>query len=697
MVRLSIPVPTISPLSLQFQEIYIALGRTMKKLLLSSAIALTTSDIALAMEKPLETMIVSATRTEQSIDDVMASVTLLTREDIERIQAQDLYDVLSQVPGLNMHRTGGAGSTISVVLRGTSTNQTLFLLNGQRFASATLASPRLESIDPSQIERIEVVKGPRASLYGADAVGGVIHIFTKQAQQQAELNIESGFGGDLFAGGANHLRQKHRVAFTTGLTDTLAASVDLLHEATSGIDDTVSQRRGAEDKDANRTSGVSLSLVQDFEKGQIKAQYLFNKTHTEYDSGDGCSNIVYGRNDCQPFSDKEVESLNLSADYDVSDVLSLSGNIGFTKDLSETGDDLNNDPTQVFSVSNVFETKRVFTTAQADILLSEGHLLTLGADYYDDKIDGHVYVNGGVFGAPAARSGYLDENGDEINSRDNLAFFAQYQADFGAHSFVVGVREDDNEKYGHNTTGNIAWGYELNENLRVVASWGEAFRAPSFNDLYWPDGANANLEPEESETYELSLQGNYGDTRWEISYYETDVDSMIEWAPAPIPSNPFRWQPSNVESATIKGTELQISRELFSWQVAASYTHLDATYDKTVNGSFDGNQLQTRPEHTAKLDVSRSWGNFEFGVNWLAESSRTQHKSEEPETAGYGVVGIRTAYQLSKELKLQFKVDNLLDKDYTIRSYSFGFPSTWEDYNTTGRTAFLSVTYTPGL
>ncbi|BFM17662.1 TonB-dependent vitamin B12 receptor [Maricurvus nonylphenolicus] len=663
-------------------------------------LALASAPVAWAVEtaKPVdENIIVTATRTEQNLEDSLSSVTLISKEDIARTQAQDIFQILSNVPGLNMHRTGATGSPISVLLRGTSTNQTLFLLDGQRISSATLGQPNLAGLDANQIERIEIVRGPKASLYGADALGGVIQIFTKRADQDRALQIKSGIGSDLFNGGESLTTQKHTLGFATPITDSTDLSVNLFYEHNSGVDDTFNQDGGSDDKDANRKQGINLSLSHRLEKGSITAQYLFNKVHTEYDSGNGCTNIFYGTDPCQPYSDQEVENLNVSLQYELTDVVGFSASTGFSKDLSETGDDLNGDPTQVLSVSNIFETSRDFVTLQTNFALSEEHLVTVGADYYKESIDGHVYVNGGSFGVPAARSGYLDENGEEVDSRDNLAFFGQYQADVGRNHFVVGIREDDNEKYGHNTTGNIAWGFDLSENLQIVASWGEAYRAPSFNDLYWPDGANPFLEPEESETYEIGLKGTWGDSKWEISVYETDIENLIEWAPAPTLADPHRWQPSNVESSEVKGVELQLTTLLNEWQLVGSYTHLDATYEETVGNNYDGNRMQGRPEHTVKLDAYRSWGVFSLGFNWIAESSRTQHKSEEPETAGYGVLGIRGNYQLTEEVSLQLKVDNLFDKDYTLRSYSYGFPSTWENYNTLGRTAFFSVTYTPGL
>ena len=394
---------------------------------------------------------------------------------------------------------------------------------------------------------------------------------------------------------------------------------------------------------------------------------------------------------CQGFNDSEVESYSLNGIFSVTDFWDITANIGYFSEKNKNGDDLSNDPSQVFQIDNLFITERYSALLQNDFLLGENHLFSIGADWYEDNIDGYVYTNTG-FGAPLSKANYLDENGEKVDSRDNLAFFVQYQATFGRVDLLLGAREDDNEKYDTNTTANIALGVSLNDEFRVAISWGEAFVAPTFNDLYWPTGANPFLEPEKSDTYEASLNGTHERFNWQLAYYQTKIDDMIEWAPTAVP---FIWAPSNIEKAKINGVEIIVSSQIAEWLVSGSFAYLDAEYKETVGSTNNDNKLVARPDQTVKFDADRRFGNINFGMSLLIESERMQDKANIQESAGYGLFNLRTAYNFNKELKVQFKVDNVFDKEYVTRSYSFGFPSSWEDYNNFGRSAFVSVVYTP--
>ena len=268
----------------------------------------------------------------------------------------------------------------------------------------------------------------------------------------------------------------------------------------------------------------------------------------------------------------------------------------------------------------------------------------------------------------------------------------------GIHDVTLGLRSDDNETYGTNTTGNVAWGITVADNTRLVTSWGNAFKAPTFNDLYWPDGANPNLKPEESETIEVSLSNSQKDISWQASMYQTQIDNMIEWAPLTTP--PFNWAPSNIEKADISGLELSVSKHIETWLISSSFTAIDPTYTKTVNGTNDGNTLVNRVTRSLKLDADKSWGALDVGLSWVVENSRYQDKANKHETAGYGLLNLRTAYNISDELKVQFKIDNVLDKEYVTKQYSYYdafFNQIYENYNTLGRAAFISVIYTPSF
>lgn len=669
----------------------------MKKHLLSTLAISMACVVVLAEEHNVETMVVTATRTEQTLKKTLASTTVITKEDIARLQANDVYQILSTVPGVSLLRTGTYGNNISVFLRGTSTSQTLFLIDGQRMSSATLGEPSLAYLNPAQIERIEIVRGPKASLYGADATGGVIQIFTKKGDDKLGVTLSAGVGADAFsARKESYILQQYHIGVSAPIADKTKISVGLSYEDTSGVDSTEDKTMMNGDKDATRNHALNFGITQDIVIGELNFQYLNNEIHTELDSPGGCADIFFGSIACQPVNDAKIENINLNALFNVMPFWDITSSLGYFSEKNTNGDDLNNDLTQVFRIGNVFETERTSASLQNNFVITKKHLLSVGADYHQDKIGGRVYINNG-FGTPAMPSDYLDESGNKIDSRDNLAFFAQYQTTLGLFDIVAGMREDDNQDYGTNTTGNIALGITATEHMRVVASWGNAFIAPTFNDLYWPSGANPNLSPEKSDTYELSLNGDYDSLSWQIAVYQTSIDDMIEWAPAPTLMNPFNWQPSNIEKAKIEGLEVIITQQINDWLINGSFSYLEsAEYKETVGGTDDGNTLIARPEQTFKLDVDRRWNQVDAGFSLLAESSRFQDKSNNQETGGYGLLNLRMAYHFNNDLKLQFKIDNALDKTYSTRRYSYGFsPTIWENYNTLGRSAFISIVYTP--
>ena len=277
----------------------------MKNTLLYSLLAVSIGTISIAslawadeiivdkVSNQTNTIVITATRTEKGLEGSLASTTVVTKEDIARLQANDVYQILEAVPGINLHRTGGYGSTMSVSLRGTATSRTLFLIDGQRMSSATLGEPNLAYLNPNQIERIEIVRGPRASLYGADALGGVIQIFTKQASDKTQVTLSAGMGADAFGGDKNYLLQQHYAGISGSLSPSTKATFGVSYEGTGGIDGTQDKSMANDDNDAYRNTGINFSLTQEFSVGEIRFNYLKNEIHSEYDNAGGCTNVFF--------------------------------------------------------------------------------------------------------------------------------------------------------------------------------------------------------------------------------------------------------------------------------------------------------------------------------------------------------------------------------------------------------------------
>ena len=620
----------------------IALGKSMKHKQLTTVIAaLLSSSTVLAETTPLETTLVTATRTKQTIDETLAPVSVFTREDIERLQAKDIAELLSEAPGVVISQDGSKGSTTSLFIRGTNSDHTLILVNGQRISSATLGDTAVQFLDPEQIERVEIVRGPRSSIYGSEAIGGVIQIFTKNGKNSEATYIRTGAGSN---------DSWQLAAGTRGKVGSTYYSVDASYFDTNGFDALVDTTSLNRDNDGYENKSASISLGHQFENNShLEFSFMYSDSAEEHDN-------LYG--DTRPYSDHVIQTAAIT--YSSSPIEDLwFSTISLGNSIDESNQRDKDDP----SSSSDFETSRDSLLWQNDFKIADNHALTLGYEYYDDQVD--------------STENYTDRVGTPVDSRDNTAFFGVYQTTIRALDIQLGLREDDNEEFGKTTTANTAFGYNINQQHSVIISYGEGFKAPTFNDLYWPIGpysyGNPDLQPESSESYEIELRGDYGNVGWSANIYRTDIDNLIDWAP----DANFAYTPTNIASVRIKGIELNATATVAEWQLRGSINYNEPEDRDT------GNTLAKRPEKSAIFAADRHIGKWDIGASWRAYSERFDTVSNTIGTAGYGLVDIRAGYQISNNLKAQLKLNNIFDKDYQTNSR----------YNQDGFNGFATLNY----
>ena len=597
---------------------------------------LSVAAVPAAENQPL-TINITASRAPQSNVDTLASVTVIDRGTIERLQARSVPEALRGVPGLGIASNGGRGKSTSVFLRGTESDHVLVLVDGIRIGSVTLGTASFQDIPIDQVERIEVVRGPRSSLYGADAVGGVIQIFTRKG------------GGPLTprlsAGGGSHATQDYSVGLSGG-GERGWFNIGGSHLQTQGFNacDTRSATLFAgcyvnePDHDGYRNTGVSARAgyrLTDALSGEL--HYLRDAGDNEYDgsifsgnSTDFVQDVVGARLDWQALPAWRM---------------SLSG--GRNRDLSD------NYFEGVFK--STFNSERWSATWQNDIALSAGQRLTLGADWLDDRVSG--------------TTSYAQD------SRDNAAGFAQYQGRYGEHDLTLAARRDDNQQYGGHTTGSVAWGYRLAPDLRVMASWGSAFKAPTFNELYFPFFGNPNLDPEESDSFELGLAGQHARVDWSLNAYQTLIDQMIGF-------DAF-WTPVNIAKARIRGLEAIASTQLAGWDLSANLSALDP--ENRGHDANRGNWLPRRAKLMGEIDADRRFGAWRVGATLRGEGKRYDDLANQHRLGGFVTADLRLAYALHRDWTLEGKLANLLDKGY----------QTARLYEQDGRNAMLTVRYAP--
>lgn len=583
-------------------------------------------------------IVVTATRGPQALEKTLASTTVIDRQQIETSQARDLYQLLRGLAGVEVLRTGGRGAATGLSLRGGPVNGTLILVDGVNVESASLGQTALEQLSIDQIERIEIIRGPRSSLYGSSAMNGVVQIFTRKGAGEPGVKLSLGGGTDNTRDAA--------VSFN-GATETSRFNVTAAHVASDGFDarhdeDNESGNRAWDrDEDGYRRSSLSLGLDQQL-GDHFSADLMLNRNEGkgEYDNMPG-----FGQSLPYTTYDTLLTAAGLAFD---NDLLHSRIQYAFYKDRNESDDDV------LANSHSLIETRR--TAGQWENSLSALDWLTLnfGTDYTHEEMHG--------------------TNAYSETRRDNFAGYANAQSRLGDASWSLGFRHDDNEQFGSKWTGDTALGYELARGVQASLSYGTAFKAPSFNDLYWPASSwasgNPDLLPEESETYEIGIDANRDWGMASVHVYKTWVENLIDWAYVP----PLL-MPSNVDQAKMRGVEIQYGTRWIGVDWKTAYTYEKAT-------DADGEALDRRPRQKLALDMDKTMGDWSVGATLYGRNH--MHEGTD-RLGGHGQLDLRTAWMLSPEVKLRLRLDNLLDKDYEDAA----------GFNNEGRAFMFFVDYRP--
>ncbi|MHB0984037.1 MAG: TonB-dependent vitamin B12 receptor [Sulfuricella sp.] len=604
------------------------------KLSLISLAILAPAAQAAAEEMPLyrgDEIVVTATRTARTADETLAATTVITRRDIERSQATSVQDLLQGLAGVSIANNGGAGKATSVLLRGTNSDHVVVLIDGVKVGSATLGTAAFQDFPVEQIERIEVVRGPLSSLYGSEAIGGVIQIFTRKGggalmpsasvmlgsynTRQAAANLSGGGENGWFNLGLSQLE-----------TDGFNACKGSLTAGCYTIEP---------DKDGYRNTSLNLRAGYRFKPGsEVDFHLLRAQGHNDFD----------GSFQNQSASVQQVAGLSLK--HQASELWSLKLAAG------QSEDDADNFLNGVFK--SRFNTRRNTLSWQNDLALAPDHLFTLGLDRQEDAV--------------SSTTAYT------VTSRDTTGLFAQYLGRAGKQDFLFSLRRDDNNQFGAYTTGNAAWGRALADGLRVTLAYGTAFKAPTFNQLYYPGFGNPNLKPEHSRSLEAGLSGKTGASRWSLNAFETRVTDLIGFDGVTNPVN---------ASARIRGLEAISSLRLADWDTRLNLT-LQNPENRSNTANF-GKVLNRRAEQSLRLDLDRDFGPYRMGATLRAEGRRYDNLANTTKLSGYGLVDLRAEYRLTRDLRLQARIENLFDRDY----------ETVYLYNQPGRSLFVTLRYQP--
>lgn len=603
--------------------------------LLGAGITLSVN-VSAADENTVGDVIVTAARLAEPASDVIGSVTVITREDIERRQVQSVQDLLRGEAGISVANNGGLGKLSSTFVRGTEADQVLVLVNGVRMGSATAGTTRIEFIPVDQIERIEIVRGPRSSLYGADAIGGVIQIFTRDAQ-----------GPSVSIGGGSH--DTYSATGSFGLAnDSAWLSVTGNYIESEGFNSCRPSPlvfgfysggcfTDEPDNDGYRNKSGSLRTGYRWgKKADIEATALYASGRTEFDGDFGNQ------------TDFTEAAYALKGRFAPTDAWQLTALAGVSQDDSDTF--ANSTP------SGYIDTERRNASLQSDWTLAAGHVLTLGVDYLDDQVDS-------------------DTPYDET-SRDNTGIFGQYKGRFGAQEILLSARNDDNEQFGNHTTGNVGWKWFVTDAFALHAAWGSAFLAPSFNDLYYPGFSNPDLKPEQSDSYEVGISGTAAAVAWSLNAFETRIDDLIAF-------DSLTFTPQNISEARIRGAELEASTHWGHWSLGGNYTYLDPR-NRGAGTDYD-NLLPRRARNAGRIDIGYTADAFSIGATINAVGSRYDDVSNATKLDSYTTVDLVGEVRIGDRWSVRGRIANAFDEDYETAAY----------YYQDGRSYFVTLQYRP--
>ena len=593
--------------------------------------------------------LISGNRQVQTRSDSSSANSVFTRDDIDRLQPTSLTDLLGRVPGVQIARSGGRGGLPGIYIRGTKSAQSLVLVDGQRMANATSADSNLQYLNIDQIERVEVLRGSRSVIYGSDAIGGVIQVFTRRGADQApQLRVRSAVG--------SYGSSQNSVGISGG--DALTRfNLSTSLEETAGVNRTHESFPSDSDHDAYRNKSLSLNLSHTLSDDiEVGLSALKNTGKTELDNGFGRwdpeTSSVSGQ---QLYSDFDISSVSSFIDAQLTERWNSRLELGHSENREKTRDKLSPDIAS-------FNTYRDSLNWQNNLTLTDQHSLIVGADAYEDRV---------------RSSTVFDED-----SRWNRAAFVQHRFHGAYFSTELGVRHDQNQQFGRHNTWSASLSVPLNVDNELLLSYSEGFRAPTFNDLYYPQFGNPALKPEYSKSYELQWRSQLTDSsRLETSIYRTDIRDAI------VADANFIQQ--NIGAARITGFESALHQEWFGWQSSLGVAMIDPRDRDT------GHTLSRRARRTLSLDVDRQFHRIGVGASWQAVSSSFNDDDNKQPIGGYGLLGLRGNWIASPEVRLDLKVDNLLDKSFTRALYSYD--GNYYGYREERRNVQLAVTWTPAL
>lgn len=616
----------------------------MKHSQLLAALLSVLSPFASAAENEIpDDIVVTATRIEQPLAKTLASTTVLTRDDIRNSQAPDVATILRTVAGVEVAQNGGTGKASSLFLRGSNDNQVLVLLDGVRVNSATFGTTAIEHLMLDQIDRIEVVRGNVSSLYGSEAIGGVIQIFTKRGRGAPAFNVSEGVG--------SHGTQRLSAGWG-GAVENTEFSIQASRFNTDGVSaiNPAIYPNANPDNDGYDNTSVSANVRHAFNADHSVSASAFNSTgHNQYDNAYGAPTDINT-------NDARVSKLSLASEDRLGET--WMSKLQLAQGVDSYQDYLNGAPV---AGGSLYKTSSQQLSWQNTVGFGAGKQLLAGVEYLGQQVDSDLQPQ-------------YDRDYRKVKS-----LFAGYTGSYGRHQVQINARHDNFSDFGIANTGLLGYGYSLTESWRIAGSTSTAFKAPTFNDMFYPFinygfgysyQGNPNLQPEESRNNEVGVHYAADSQRVDIVYFDNRIHNLIVGNGLPA------YTMINLNEARIDGVEVSYNGQFGDTGVRV------AAVTQNARDVTTGSALPRRANQHGSVALTQKLGALQVGGEWQYSDGRVDTDGVHTMPA-YSVLNFSAAYALSKELKLAVRADNVTNQD---DSNAYG-------YNPLGRVFYVSLSY----
>jgi len=581
----------------------------------------------------LQETVVTATRIAQPLTDIVADVSIVDRETIETAGATGIVDMLARLPGVEISRSGGVGNASNVFLRGAEGRFTAVYIDGVRVDSQSTGGAQWEQIPLSQIDRIEVLRGPAAAVYGSDAIGGVIQLFTKKGEGSAAPYVGVGLG-------THNLRKiEAGVSGAAGEGGAFDYAVGITREQSDGYD--IKSNAGHNpDKDGYRSTAGHARLGFKINAAhRLDATLVANQMKSGYD---GFTYTPANPENDQNDNRMHTAGLTWSAQW----TPAYSSRVSVTDSVSryETSPD-----------PYLTRTHLRGYLWQNEVRLG-AHLFTAALERREDQL--------------------ANDPIDRSRSQDALALGYGFHA--GAHTLQLNVRHDDDSEFGGKSTGSAAYGYAITPALRATASVGSAFRAPTLYQRFSAYG-DASLKPETGRNAEVGLRYASGATSASVVAYRNRVSNLIVFDSGSTACGQAFGCYNSVGRAEYKGVTLSAEQRIAGVALRGS---IDLQNPRDL---ATGKQLQRRAKRHATFGADTVVAGWTLGGEVQASGRRFENATNTQVLGGYALVNLYASTRVARDFTLLARVDNLGDKNYELA----------RSYVPPGRTLYVGLKWAP--